>query len=1500
MYMNTFKIYILGDKPKTIIFGEKDKESTSKIIYSPYTIYQDDTIQTLKNKIILTLDYEFSYGEIYLFSKTQMILKKELLYQLLFDEKDDVIESRYKTLFIGCEEETPIINFDNLDEMEKDYILNSLLGFSFYKNYDFLFPINPYHASQAIGKDVLEPKDNSLLLNFPILNNEIYMCTFEDVVKSSSLDQASIVNTYFPLLARYQIKTLSNFHSKRDDLISDTKKNIPKDLLKYYDIVDILHEISESSETFDSENNGLKTFQINISNKYEGLLPLHAVFKNIHASKKVPMIKYSPGIKRESMYRLYCENIALNGSKIPYLSHQEITKYNKEIIVRNENISLLVKDIIEGETFIIRLKKNGNISIDFSFKTVINIEKVEDILTREVNEILQTINDALENIGYKISLFRGLMDSSVQVKNIEHELEIKIDKKVDISKHRNLFFPLFLIKSGSIDNGMDLRFKRVENYKVLSEIEEFIAVEKNGVEAHELITKVINHFGLSDVEARKEVIHFGKTFDFDNEDVFIASGFPVTMSLKKSENLLKINTRQISDIKFLHILEDYYKGIVTFFQKPHMISEELMKKIEKLTKKEINEKMIEKVIIKEPIVEPTPVVDEAKSAEAQAESKEEKSTEEKEDDFEEDEFFGMEDDEDEFFGMDEDDDEIVGGAGELESELNIDGMKLKNPNPFQDRIERRDSKLIVKSKKELKNKKYNPYSTTCAANYLRQPVILNENEMKTIDERDEEQKKRSYTKSMQFGSDDSKKHWYICPRYWSLKHNLSLSEEEVKDILEKEPNAIIPHDKATVPKGSYIFEFNNAKEHIKDGKYIPHYPGLIMDKHPDGYGIPCCFKTENKGLKEKKEEVKSSNYVVDPNKYPLNEDRLGMISDNIAGFFKINNKECVGSNSMLKKNKPCLLRYGVEQNILKSFIGCIAYIYHIFQLKPSDPVPRIQEMLDIIIDVVSIDKFITYQNGSLVSLFKPKVEVDVDIEPYEDTKFYSLTIKESMSFLKETICAYENFIEYLKDPNSFVDHTYLWDIICSKNTKLIPNGINLVILNDNSETSLVNIVCPTNPYNDVLFDERLKTFFILKREDFYEPLCLYEDKKTSYSSQSTFHYGDKFMKDTLEKVKLKIDTYCTPKKSKNTGFEMPVNIEFMAKTLQKYKIKINSLIMNFQAKIIGALVMVTISNKKINCFIPCYPSSFVDVNIDDVRLVNESIWTTYEDTKKCLQYIQEQTENKITCAPVKKVLKDNFVIGFKTNSNLFIKISQPIMNKESLDELELDFDSNDEIIADMDINIVKHRNKNQEQLVKHIEFENDYYSAFRTTMRILLNNFTNRKQKKEIEKIIRSDMKYEQKIKSLYDIFREISSDYIVFGYVNTEKIKDIGTCYNKCENDSCIQRKEQCVLKIPRKNLLQPNLLNYILYHTKLADEMVRIYRIRSFILEPNKYLNMSSYDYKVNPDEVLLLDSFIKAEYFNELELFRTNDYIHNINYDKAMVDKKTRKVYSNKTTF
>ena len=90
-------------------------------------------------------------------------------------------------------------------------------------------------------------------------------------------------------------------------------------------------------------------------------------------------------------------------------------------------------------------------------------------------------------------------------------------------------------------------------------------------------------------------------------------------------------------------------------------------------------------------------------------------------------------------------------------------------------------------------------------------------------------------------------YWFICPRYWSLKENTSLTKEEVESgkygniIPFKGPDGK-PIKK--VPKDTSIFEFNAPQEHVgKNGEYIEHYPGFIKSgSHPDGYCLPCCFK----------------------------------------------------------------------------------------------------------------------------------------------------------------------------------------------------------------------------------------------------------------------------------------------------------------------------------------------------------------------------------------------------------------------------------------------------------------------------------------------------------------------------------------------------------------------------------------------------------------------------------------------------------------------------------
>jgi hypothetical protein len=77
----------------------------------------------------------------------------------------------------------------------------------------------------------------------------------------------------------------------------------------------------------------------------------------------------------------------------------------------------------------------------------------------------------------------------------------------------------------------------------------------------------------------------------------------------------------------------------------------------------------------------------------------------------------------------------------------------------------------------------------------------------------------------------------------------------------------------------------------------------------------------------------------------------------------------------------------------------------------------------------------------------------------------------------------------------------------------------------------------------------------------------------------------------------------------------------------------------------------------------------------------------------------------------------------------------------------------------------------------------------------------------------------------------------------------------------------------------------NETIYYVRLADEILRYKRIRLFLLEPKKYLNISNIDYKVDESEVILLQSILEGDYFDDLVPFQTNKYVNKLNYDFAV---------------
>jgi hypothetical protein len=170
-----------------------------------------------------------------------------------------------------------------------------------------------------------------------------------------------------------------------------------------------------------------------------------------------------------------------------------------------------------------------------------------------------------------------------------------------------------------------------------------------------------------------------------------------------------------------------------------------------------------------------------------------------------------------------------------EEEIDVTGLQLRNY--FQNRIESREPKLILKQKQG----NFDVYSRTCPSNERRQPVIITKKEMERIQEEYPEYKESK--NFIEYGTDPDNKYTYICPKYWNMKTNKPISEDEMKSKrLEKH---IIPRNEKTIPANAYIYEFTNDKgEHSA-------YPNFMADKHPDGYCLPCCFKNyDTKARKE--------------------------------------------------------------------------------------------------------------------------------------------------------------------------------------------------------------------------------------------------------------------------------------------------------------------------------------------------------------------------------------------------------------------------------------------------------------------------------------------------------------------------------------------------------------------------------------------------------------------------------------------------------------------------
>jgi hypothetical protein len=390
---------------------------------------------------------------------------------------------------------------------------------------------------------------------------------------------------------------------------------------------------------------------------------------------------------------------------------------------------------------------------------------------------------------------------------------------------------------------------------------------------------------------------------------------------------------------------------------------------------------------------------------------------------------------------------------------------------------------------------------------------------------------------------------------------------------------------------------------------------------------------------------------------------------------------------------------------------------------------------------------------------------------------------------------------------------------------------------------------------------------------------------------------------------------CTPShKKKNMVFTTNITATKIIEILKEMKEKkvgnysILFQILNYQHKIIGFILLKKEEeNKKNTFFLPVFPSASFK-NIRTKWMDEPDIWNNYENTVFFLKELYLKSDKRILCKPLFRILEDEKIVGILTMTNQFIQISPYEDNIDIQDGLK-NLDDRNYISADMDIftttttttkktttNILLSELSPKEKMVQYIRLENQFYSAFRNTIRLQLNLYKSRNTREKIQRIIfQKDLSFPNKLKEMKTTLLEFMDGFFSFQEYDENILSNIREVFS-CQQDNCL-KEPYCLLQdnmdntsyqliLPKFNLVNRESLNQHIYFTKLSDELIRYKRIRLIMLYPDNYLYVSNTEYNIYEDsEFILPKSELNKKYFEALEPYSLPKYVNTNTYETAI---------------
>jgi len=1631
---NDSKEFIKSDVFNTVFkddFSELDikyiNDFNINIYFVDENIYYDDTLEIIKFKFLkyhnqqTNPQKQISYEELYMYGLINKKYYAAEIYNTLSDNNsnkitnenlkqyllnvNEQIEIFNKLLEVNDDKEKDIYTFDDINSVQLEEVnILTPIGQNINNKLPHLYTTNPFHLFKyssyirSIVNTSLNTNNSSLLFEYNLVNNTLFLCFFDDVLnytkeQTTNLDEDITIKLYYPMIASNQL-TQEQFIKNKKTYLTKTTKHIASDLFTSKNIfTDTLYSVANNNQDYPDLNynvNGVKGITLNIHTNINLSLSLESLFKLINSSIEIPLIKYNPGKKNENIYRLYTNKKTKTNVKIPYLSKDLIVRYSK-LIGKNNTISLVIlsNDTFISENvklFLIELDIYGTLNIKLEYFNHLTIEDTEEIIRKNVNPILdiikKNINTDANNIGY----FNSLIDNNIEVVNLNYAMNIATSKSIKLLNNiKNCLYLYFNIIHDKANEKL-WRYKRVSNYNEMNDKDSFIIELIKQKEAPAKIIQMLkDNFKLSSFDEATEIFKNAiqelslvqNAFNYKKLKIKDSPGFVLNIDNNLSDQI-SISIENIDNIRYVYFMKLYIDSIFKLsFNESKNVDLTMCKAGKKKDQQfvdditpddaavELNQKNIGDVLREEKAPESDDVIDIDDSDDDdddeddlmnillndsddddEDDDEDEDNDAAKDNDDNDDDNAILKNDTDESDDEDDDNEEVdIGDPADakipVKKNINVgdddntkanDNKKKFNEatraNPILGKLERLQpdifkNGLIKKPNltKENIGGDFEAYSRICQSG--NQPVILTEDEKINVVANNPN---LDPTDILEYSPDPTKKNFYICPRFWDLEKSQTLTQKEVDSgkhgIIYKKGN------------GGNIYQFENRDRE----------PGFVKPKAVDANGkefcLPCCFKklknekTDAKNKRQicnaKQEDAKITDikYVIRADKFPLEQYKVGHLPLNIKKFLQFDSDKCINQdNNNLKYKYSCLLRYGVQNNPHNSFIACIADLYSRENNKKESI--TIDEMKTILISALTIDNFIHYNNGNLLQIFTDKKYSaefldSIDIKDYDyESKFYDKIDKENINqvnLYKRILTSFEQFKLYLKGNDYIIDYTYLWDVICKPNTKLFPNGINLIILDITTYdlTDNVKVICPKQNYSNEFIDDSKKSLILLKKNEYFEPVYSVKSEITDTITPlfsfgfNTEEKGLNEFKKVLNFIKNELNDNCISNTSNETNkFKKNISLDNIINILNKLKYEVNYQVVDYESKVIAVLV----SSEEFENYryIPCFPSKMYEYETIDTIFIDElsdEYFAEYNETKDFLEKIYIDSNEIIQCKPLNKVVEDELVVGIITNANQFVMLSKPALYIN--DELEILSDKN-YIFTDTIIQNKFNIDDDRREMINNIKLESGFYNSFRNTVLKLLSEYKNMKFNIRLQDIIKNNaVIYFDKIKLIREELESLVDNYVMFAQYDPKilnGIKNFSSCINNtnCDSDYCMVKPETniCNLIIPETNLITSD-SNVDIYFTKLADEFARYNKTKLVLFNPSKFISFNNIKYNINNDEVIIMESALAREIttsnynikdpYSNLNTFDT----HNIKNNKQVNKVNTENIKVEYTEF